>query len=132
MVSKSFLQIAARLTTFWGALLCIAVLTTGCQSMTSVQLPGSEYEAFTPVAPGKRIMNTVMVKWEVREDAADFCAKNMRERAPGKELAFTTPPMACAIWYVPHKSCTIVTAPQVTHTVLGHELRHCFEGHFHH
>ena len=49
----------------------------------------------------------------------------------GREQAFATPPMACAVWYVPQKQCTIVTSPKVTHTVLGHEVRHCFEGHFH-
>ena len=110
----------------------LLVLLSACQTLQQAQLPAAEYENFAPLSSSQRIMNTVMVKWEVRDDAADFCAKNMREKTPGRELAFTTPPLACAIWYVPHKSCTIVTGPQVTHTVLGHELRHCFEGHYHH
>jgi len=36
---------------------------------------------------------------------------------------------ACAKWT--SKSCTIYTAPETSHAILGHELRHCFEGHFH-
>jgi len=26
----------------------------------------------------------------------------------------------------------VVTGPNPNHVVLGHEVRHCFEGHFHH
>ena len=36
---------------------------------------------------------------------------------------------ACAKWT--SKSCTIYTAPETSHAILGHELRHCFEGNFH-
>ena len=36
---------------------------------------------------------------------------------------------ACAKWT--SKTCTIYTAPETSHALLGHELRHCFEGKFH-
>jgi len=49
----------------------------------------------------------------------------------GREQAYFTPPVACAIWSVPAKECTVVTGPKVTHVALGHEVRHCFEGRFH-
>ena len=29
------------------------------------------------------------------------------------------------------KSCTIITGPETSHALLGHEMRHCFEGKFH-
>lgn len=115
----------------WGCLLCFVGLVTGCHTMLHTELPASEYEEFTALPASKRIMNVVHIKWEVREDAAEYCAKTMRDRSPGREQAFAIPPMACAVWYVPQKECTIVTSPKVTHTVLGHEVRHCFEGHFH-
>lgn len=36
---------------------------------------------------------------------------------------------ACAKWT--SKTCTIYTAPETSHAILGHEMRHCFEGKFH-
>ena len=91
-------------------------------------LPVSELEPFTPVASDKRIMNMVKVRWEVREDVREYCASAM---GMDKERAYTTPPMGCAIWSSRNKECTIVTGSTTSHLVLGHELRHCFEGHFH-
>ena len=35
----------------------------------------------------------------------------------------------CAVWT--GMSCTIYTRPMTSHEILGHELRHCFEGHYH-
>ena len=116
-----------------GFLLLSVVVLSACQTMTVEQNDQASHPTFTPLPPEQRIMNTVSIKWEVRTDAAEFCAKSMRVRSlqPGRELAFTTPPMACAIWYVPGKECTVITSTKVSHAVLGHEVRHCFEGHFH-
>lgn len=36
---------------------------------------------------------------------------------------------ACAGWS--KTECIIVTGTITTHQILGHELRHCFEGHYH-
>ena len=116
------------------ALLCLSILClSACQSMTVEEGDHAAHPTFTPLKAEQRIMNSVTIKWDVREDAAEFCAKSMRVRSlqPGRELAFTTPPMACAIWYVPGKECTVITSNKVSHAVLGHEVRHCFEGHFH-
>jgi hypothetical protein len=38
-------------------------------------------------------------------------------------------PIGCAHWGV--KSCEIYVLEKSAHEVLGHELRHCFEGAFH-
>lgn len=122
------------LTFIKGSLLLLAALfLSACQTMTVEQSDQAQHPTFSPLSPDQRIMNTVTIKWDVREDAAEFCAKSMRVRSlqPGRELAFTTPPMACAIWYVPGKECTVITSKKVSHAVLGHEVRHCFEGHFH-
>lgn len=106
----------------WG-LVCAVLLTAGCST-----LPMEEYAQFTPAPVGQRIMNQVKISWEVRDDVADFCAK---AKGMGKEQAFLTPPIACAIWHVPLKECTVVTGRHTSHVALGHEVRHCFEGHFH-
>lgn len=105
---------------------------TACQSLS--YLPEAEFEAFAALPKTERIMQTVKVNWEIQENVADTCVRVMRNSLNEKDRdqAYITPPLACAVWYVSRNECTIYTAPTVSHTVLGHELRHCFEGHFHH
>ncbi len=115
----------------WGKL--AATLTTllvlaGCQTIGGGAIPTSELNKFTPKTADKRIMKEVNLRWEVREDVAQFCAKSI---GMGHEQAYITPPVACAIWHVTTKECTIITGSQTSHVALGHEVRHCFEGHFH-
>ncbi|MGV0960795.1 MAG: hypothetical protein ACOYB1_13280 [Limnohabitans sp.] len=107
------------------------VLTAACVSVwlcACSVLPHEEYMDFTPVPASQRIMNTVKISWEMRDDVADYCAK---AKGMSKDAAFLTPPIACAVWSTPRKECTIVTGTKTSHTALGHEMRHCFEGHFH-
>ena len=107
----------------WGTLTLLA----GCQTLPG-NLPAHEYEPFKPLAVEKRLMNEVRIRWEVREDVAQVCAKAIQM---GKEQAYITPPVACAVWDVPKQECTVITGPKPTHVALGHEVRHCFEGRFH-
>lgn len=99
-----------------------------CQSVPGAYVHTSEMSAFTPLASSQRIMNTVKMRWEVREDVAAYCAA---ASGMDKERAYTTPPLACAIWSQARQECTVVTGRVTTHVALGHEMRHCFEGHFH-
>jgi hypothetical protein len=92
------------------------------------QLPLHEYETFKPLPIGQRIMQQPRVSWEIREDVASYCAQ---AKGMGQQQAFLTPPLACAIWLISKNECTVVTGRDVSHVALGHELRHCFEGHFH-
>ena len=98
-----------------------------CQTMPS-NVPAHEHLGFNPLPIEKRLMNEVRIRWEVRTDVAQVCAKAIQM---GKEQAYITPPLACAIWDVPLQECVIVTGPKPTHRILGHEVRHCFEGRFH-
>lgn len=114
---------------FFGLIFLISwPFLTGCQTMNGNIIPSKEFEAFTPLPAEKRIMNNVRVKWEVRDDVVEYCAKASRMT---KDQAYMTPPIACAVWNKPVNECTIVTGKTVLHVALGHELRHCFEGHFH-
>lgn len=106
----------------------LTVTLVACQSLSPNYISTSELGEFTPVSSEKRMMNAVKMRWEVRDDVAAYCAG---ATGMGKERAYTTPPLACAIWSVAAKECTIVTAKVTTHLALGHEMRHCFEGHFH-
>jgi hypothetical protein len=104
-------------------LLCIALLgVVGCAG-----IPPHEYAEFTPLSSSQRQMNKVKMTWEVREDAAEFC----KQRQMDKGVSVQGTHIACAVWSVQRQECRIVTGTLVSHVVLGHELRHCFEGHFH-
>lgn len=37
----------------------------------------------------------------------------------------------CASWDWNTKECTVIISKNSTHQILGHEIRHCFEGAFH-
>ena len=115
----------------WGvcaAMSLIAMVLAGCQTMGGGAIPAHEFNTFSPKATEKRMINEVKLRWEVREDVAQYCAKSI---GMGREQAYITPPVACAVWHVGNKECVIVTGAQTTHVALGHEVRHCFEGHFH-
>ena len=110
-----------------GALLCLTL--AACQTLPSKDhVHISEMESFTAMAADKRVMNSVKIRWEARDDVVAYCAQAL---GMDQERANTTPPLACAVWSVKAKECTIVTGRVTTHVALGHEVRHCFEGHFH-
>jgi hypothetical protein len=110
------------------SLVFLMITLSGCQVMGGGVIPASEYETFTPKSAEQRIMKEVKLRWEVREDVAQFCARSI---GMGREQAYITPPVACAVWHVASKECVIVTGTTTNHVALGHEVRHCFEGHFH-
>ena len=106
----------------------VMLFLTGCQTMGGGTIPAAEYETFTPKSPEKRVIKEVTLRWEIRDDVAQYCAKSI---GMGREQAYITPPVACAVWHVARKECVIVTGSQTSHVALGHEVRHCCEGHFH-
>lgn len=108
---------------FKQVLLLLAVaLLSGCYTIAT-----TEYADFAAQSPDKRVMNTVNLNWEIRPDAAEYCAKISNKVG----AAMATPAVACATWSAETKRCTIITTPNPNHVVIGHEVRHCFEGHFH-
>ncbi len=75
----------------------VVLALTGCHTIGGVVVSAAEYETFTPKAPEKRVLKEVNLRWEVREDVAQYCAKSM---GMGQEQAYFTPPVACALWHV--------------------------------
>lgn len=115
----------------WLRWLCIAasVLSLGaCHGASRNQVSSLEFVPFSPMPHNYRIMNQVRIHWEMREDVAQFCTQF---KSMGTQQSYLSPPMACAIWDILKSECTIVTGPVTSHVALGHEFRHCFEGHFH-
>lgn len=104
------------------AALVVVVVTAACSTV-----PASEFETFVAQAPNKRIMNRVQITWETRPDAAQYCSKILTQLGSAPSAA----PIACATWSAQNSICTIITTPNPNHVVIGHEVRHCFEGNFH-
>ena len=103
--------------------LCVALMgAVGCAG-----IPSLEYAEFKPIDASERQMNQIKMTCEVREDAAEFCKQQQSDKGVSVQGAH----IACAVWSVPKQECRIITGSLVSHVVLGHELRHCFEGHFH-
>jgi hypothetical protein len=103
-------------------LLVLSVLTA-CQTM---QPPAVDLVRFTPLTVSKRVIDQPKIKYLVRQDGYEYCA-----RITGIPVTPTSRAMACAFWNVRRKECTIVTPVETGYNYLGHELRHCFDGAFH-
>ncbi len=94
---------------------------TGCAVVSQ-----TEYQEFKPMPANARVMNHVKLTWEVREDVGEYC-----QRSQSKSHLQVVQPIACAVWIKATNECKVITGPNPNHLVLGHEVRHCFEGHFH-
>ena len=104
-----------------------SIALIGCSSIQTLdvrELFASEWGVFNVLPIERRVIKVPTVKWEAREDVGDYC-----KRILGGRTKLT--PLACAVWEADKSRCTIITSPVTTHTILGHELRHCFEGDFH-
>jgi hypothetical protein len=110
------------------SVIALVIGLSGCQGASNHKVSSLEFASFNVMPANYRIMNQVRINWEVREDVAHFCA---HAKSMGREQSYLTPPMACAMWDILKAECTVVTGPVTSHVALGHELRHCFEGHFH-
>ena len=66
-----------------------------------------------------------VIRWVVSDDPNTEC-----RQASGQKLQDRRGEIrACAVYT--SKTCTIITGAETSHAILGHELRHCFEGRFH-
>ena len=104
-----------------------AVLTLAACTTVQPSIPLTELDSFTAKPESQRVLNHVRVRWEVRDDVAQVCS----QKANAGIQSVMAAPIACAVWNVRTQECVIITGTQVAHVTLGHELRHCFEGHFH-
>jgi hypothetical protein len=87
---------------------------------TGLLLGCATYDAPVKAEMGSR---STWVTWTVVEDIDNFC------RRIG--VGFEREIKACARWNTSFTRCDIFTDRDTTHSVLGHELQHCFDGHFH-
>ena len=107
---------------------CLLVLGAACglTACQTLQPPAVDQVRFTPQAVAQRTIAEPKIKYLVRPDGYEYCA-----RITGIPVTPTSRAMACAFWNVRRKECTIVTPMETGYNYLGHELRHCFDGAFH-
>jgi hypothetical protein len=106
---------------------CLALLwTLSLSACQTIQPPAVDTVRFTPAQLSERNIPEPKVKYLVRPDAHEYCA-----RITGIPVTPTSRPMACAFWNTRRRECSIVTPEETGYNYLGHELRHCFEGNFH-
>lgn len=107
----------------WGCSVLIALCLSGCETF---QPPAVDLSRFVPMEVGKRVIAQPKVKYLVRQDGFEYCA-----RITGIPITPISRPMACAFWNTRRKECSVITPLETGYNYLGHELRHCFEGAFH-
>lgn len=85
-------------------------------------------ESFKAADLSSRVIDRASIAWVATNDAVQIC--NALFHVGGKEAVKITD-TACSVWNRSLKSCTIFTEKDTENAILGHEVRHCFEGHFH-
>ncbi|WP_396432705.1 hypothetical protein [Limnohabitans sp.] len=110
----------------WVWLLSGWLLLASCDTTTLMSPPLVDKQRFSPLPESQRVIVKPKVKYLVRQDGYEFCA-----RITGIPMSLGTRVMACAFWNVRRNECTIVTPLKTGYNYVGHELRHCFEGAFH-
>lgn len=115
-------------------------LLSACQGMPN-GVPWNEVRSFTVPPESIQAVSEIRLRWLILADAPDYCLQQLQRigRTPRAGTASASPsdapasskPLACAIWNEQTKECTIVTEPTTSHVIMGHEVHHCFAGHFH-
>ncbi len=105
------------ITTRLCALLCTVL--TGCASLD---------QQITAAPADSRVIEAPHISWIASTDMKKIC--HALGQVAGKG-SLGESDHGCSIFNPKLQSCTIFTLPETSHAVLGHELHHCFEGHFH-
>jgi len=122
------------------AVIAGGVLLTGCgttQLATQLISPVTNYklESAAPPAPIKEVQHfstpaasrTVSINWKTvpNEQLQSIC-KTLTKKNLTNGRVF----LGCAITTAPG-ACMIYTSTETSHQILGHEVRHCYDGKFH-
>jgi len=71
----------------------------------------------------------IRIAWYVVQDVPQTCA--MAGVLRGAKIQYNHKIIACAVLSRKSNTCVIYTAKKLSLAVLGHEVRHCFEGAWH-
>lgn len=95
-------------------------------SINSFGFDDSPYREFDTL---KRERTSSQITWIVSNNVQKECNRQAKKygAAPMRYES-----QACAIWFGPNNNqCIIVTSKKVSMHSLGHEILHCFFGHWH-
>ena len=104
-------------------LIALSVFTTSCSSVFVV--PSEEYEYFDAKQSSLRNIEAPNVSFVFANDSSKVCEKLVGRLEANKKY------LGCAHWQKAEGKCTVFIPQFVQNVILGHEIRHCFEGAFH-
>jgi hypothetical protein len=81
----------------------------------------------TPTTSPISYSQTTKIQWRKVPNVDEYC----RQALPDKKSKETKVYQGCAVWSKVESKCTIVTGYKEDLAVIGHELKHCFNGEFH-
>lgn len=120
-----------RAATLAGAVLMVGGLSACATTETTAShepaFPTEDVAFFHAAPPKRRIMDSMALTWLVVGNVDGKCKSMMQD----PEKLANRYVWGCAVMSVEQKTCTVVTGVHTHHAVLGHEVRHCFEGAFH-
>jgi hypothetical protein len=71
---------------------------------------------------------TVAITWKPVDNVQQVCDIEGKNRGHGR---FGYSVNSCAFWSADGLQCTIITPKKTNMHLLGHEVRHCFQGNWH-
>ncbi len=101
----------------------IALLSVSCSSFIAV--PAHEYETFDAKPQELRAIEAPKILFVMTDDIAPLCESLIGKLQLNKQY------LGCAHWNVHKQFCTVYVPADFQDVILGHEVRHCFEGAFH-
>lgn len=105
--------------------LFLVALFVGCASSN---LPADLVGDFDATVKDRRAVKVVLVDWEPRADVHSFCRRHAGgavKGLPGGRF------YGCVVINPDNGRCLVVTDVKTSYSILGHEVRHCFENNFH-
>jgi hypothetical protein len=81
-----------------------------------------------PFDATKRLRDTSVITWRVVDDVQKACDEERQSTGAGK---YPYKVNACVSFYLDKNTCLIITGKKTSMHTLGHEVRHCFQGHWH-
>lgn len=107
-------------------ILLLSLLITSTTALANMEK--SAYEHYSAV---DNYTNKVDITWEISDNIQKTC-DNIRIKVTGKPYPYTID--ACSEWSKIDGStykCRIITTRTPNNDIVGHEIRHCFQGDFH-
>lgn len=101
------------------AFIFMILMLSGCNALMTV-VPDDQYKEFS-IDSTNRISGKPTVRFRTVEDAGKECGS-----LTGYKKA-----LGCARYTSDGSSCEIIVSSKTSMAIIGHELRHCFEGDFH-